>query len=68
MRAWTNRSISFNEESNLVVLDKATGEEMEKIFLEDLSYSEQIDPRVFAQRPLYKKIAERACHLIWRIL
>ncbi|HVD59437.1 MAG TPA: phospholipase D-like domain-containing protein [Gemmatimonadaceae bacterium] len=63
-----NRSISFNEESNLVVLDKATGKEMEKIFLEDLSYSEQIDPVVFAQRPVYKKIAERACHLVWRVL
>jgi cardiolipin synthase len=63
-----NRSISFNEESNLVVLDKAAGKKMEDLFLQDLEYSEEIDPVEFAKRPLYKRIAERACHLIWRIL
>ncbi|MDP9179751.1 MAG: phospholipase D-like domain-containing protein, partial [Gemmatimonadota bacterium] len=63
-----NQSISFNEESNLVVLDKGAGETMEKLFLEDLEYSEEIDPEEFAKRPLTDRIAETACHLIWRIL
>lgn len=63
-----NRSISFNEESNLVVLDKDISRRMEKVFLDDLAYSEEIDPTEFARRPWTDKIAERACHLIWRIL
>jgi len=63
-----NRSISFNEESNLVVLDKKTAEQMEAIFLKDLEYAEEIKPEEFARRPWTQKIAERACHLIWRVL
>ena len=63
-----NRSISFNEESNLVVLDKAAGKRMEELFLEDLEYSEYIDPERFAKRSIFQRAAERACHLIWRVL
>lgn len=63
-----NQSISFNEESNLVVLDKGAAENMEKLFLEDLDYSEEINAEEFAKRPLTQKIAEFACHLVWRIL
>jgi cardiolipin synthase len=63
-----NRSMSFNEESNLVVLDKAVGENMEKLFLEDLEYSEKIDAEEFAKRSVFAKVAEKACHLVWRVL
>jgi len=60
--------MSFNEESNLVVLDKGAAEHMEKLFLEDLEYSKEINPEEFAKRPFWEKIAETACHLVWRIL
>lgn len=63
-----NRSISFNEESNLVVLDKGAGKKMEELFLDDLKYSEEIDPVEFAKRSIFARIAERACHLVWRVL
>ena len=63
-----NRSVSFNEESNLVVLDKGAAENMEKIFLQDLEYAEEIKPDEFAKRAWTERIAERACHLIWRVL
>ncbi len=63
-----NQSISFNEESNLVVLDKGAAENMEKLFLEDLEYSKEIDPEEFAKRPFWERIAEAACHAVWRIL
>ncbi len=63
-----NRSMSFNEESNLVVLDKGAGTSMEKLFLEDLEYAEEIRPEEFARRPWTAKIAEHACHLVWRVL
>jgi cardiolipin synthase len=63
-----NRSVSFNEESNLVVLDKGAAEHMERIFLEDLEYAEEIKPYEFARRSWMEKVAEHACHLIWRVL
>jgi cardiolipin synthase A/B len=63
-----NRSISFNEESNLVVLDKGAGQRMEKMFLDDLSFAKEIEPAEFAKRGLKERVAERACHLVWRVL
>ncbi len=63
-----NRSMSFNEESNLVVLDRGAGSSMERLFLEDLEYAAEIRPEEFARRPWTAKIAEHACHLVWRVL
>jgi len=63
-----NRSISFNEESNLIVLDKDAGRRMEEIFLEDLRFAKEIEPGEFAKRGWKAKVAERACHMIWRVL
>jgi cardiolipin synthase len=63
-----NRSMSFNEESILVVLDKGVAQRMENLFLEDLEFAEEIMPAEFAKRPWTARIAEHACHLIWRVL
>ena len=63
-----NRSMSFNEESNLVVLDKGAGSQMESLYLEDLEYAEEIKAEEFSRRPFTAKIAEHACHLVWRVL
>ena len=37
-----NRSLAFNNESNLVMLDEALGAQMDSIFLADLRYSKEI--------------------------
>ena len=37
-----NRSMAFNNESNLVVLDRAFGAQMDSVFLDDLRYSKEI--------------------------
>ena len=63
-----NRSISFNEESNLVVLDARAGKQMEAMFLEDLTFSKEIEPKEFGNRGWKQKVAENACHMIWRVL
>lgn len=63
-----NRSMSFNEESNLVVLDDGAGQKMEGLFLEDLGYAEEIKLETFRKRGIAAKVAEHACHLIWRVL
>jgi phosphatidylserine/phosphatidylglycerophosphate/cardiolipin synthase-like enzyme len=60
--------MSFNEESILVVLDKGVAQRMENLFLEDLEFAEEIMPAEFAKRPWTARIAEHACHLIWRVL
>jgi cardiolipin synthase A/B len=63
-----NRSMSFNDESNLVILDAGVAAKMEKIFMDDLDYSLEIVLPQFRTRGLKERIFERACHLIWRVL
>ncbi len=63
-----NRSISFNEESNLVILDQGAGKRMEEMFMQDLEFTEEIKLDEFSRRGWKDKVAEHACHLIWRVL
>lgn len=63
-----NRSMSFNEESNLMMLDPTIGQKMEKIFIDDLGYSEEILLETFMQRGWRAKVAESACYLVRRLL
>lgn len=63
-----NRSMSFNEESNLLVLDRTAAACMEQIFTNDLTYSAEIKADEFAKRPWTARCAELACHLVWRVL
>lgn len=63
-----NRSMSFNEESNLVMLDKGAAARMEKLFMDDLEFTKEIKLDEFSKRGWRAKVAERACHLVWRVL
>lgn len=63
-----NRSMSFNEESNLVALDRKLGQKLEQLFCDDITYSEEIILEQFSKRPWTQHVAERACHLVWRVL
>ena len=63
-----NRSISFNDESNLVVLDKGAAAKMEEMYLKDLEFAEEMNLDEFAKRGWRDKVPEHACHLVWRIL
>ncbi|MDQ6717197.1 MAG: phospholipase D-like domain-containing protein [Gemmatimonadota bacterium] len=63
-----NRSMSFNDESNLVMLDEGVAAKMEKLFTADLDYSEEIVLSEFKKRGLAERLKEHACHLIWRVL
>ncbi|CAN5223740.1 phospholipase D-like domain-containing protein [soil metagenome] len=63
-----NRSISFNNESNIVVLDAGFGQQMNEIFLEDLRYSKEIKLEEFRRRPWYRKVMEWGASRMWRIL
>jgi cardiolipin synthase len=63
-----NRSIVFNDESNLVVLDQGVGAQMDSIFLDDLKWSKELKLETFRQRPLKGKILEWGAQKLRRIL
>ena len=63
-----NRSMSFNDESNLVILDEDVATRMEKLFTDDLKYSKEIDLAEFRKRGMRERAFEHACHLVWRVL
>ncbi len=63
-----NRSIAFNDESNLVVLDQGIGAQMATVFLEDLKYSKEIKLEEFKQRGIKGKMLEWGAQKLRRIL
>jgi cardiolipin synthase len=63
-----NRSLAFNNESNLVILDAATGAEMDATFLTDLTHSTQMRLEDFRRRSLWRKALERGAALLQRLL
>jgi cardiolipin synthase len=63
-----NRSLAFNDESNLVVWDRAFGALMDSTFLDDLSRSREITLNEFQKRPWAARMAELAASLFQRLL
>jgi cardiolipin synthase len=63
-----NRSISFNNEANLVVLDAGFGRRMDEIFLDDLRYSKEITLVEFRRRGWSAKLLEWGASRLSRIL
>jgi cardiolipin synthase A/B len=63
-----NRSIAFNDESNLLVLDGTVGAQMDSIFLDDLKYSEEMKLETFKQRSVKGKMLEWGAQKLRRIL
>ncbi|MFN2567591.1 MAG: phosphatidylserine/phosphatidylglycerophosphate/cardiolipin synthase family protein [Gemmatimonadaceae bacterium] len=63
-----NRSLAFNNESNLVMLDSALGAQMQRTFLEDLHYAKEIRLEEFRRRPWRSKMLEKGASLISRLL
>lgn len=63
-----NRSLSFNEETLLLMLDRDIAATLERHFLEDIEQADEVDLAVFRQRGAWMRIKERAAHLVWRVL
>jgi cardiolipin synthase len=63
-----NRSMAFNNESNLVVLDRAFGAEMDSVFLDDLRYATEIKLDKFKRRSIWSKLLEKGASLLSRLL
>ena len=63
-----NRSMAFNNESNLVVLDTAFGARMDSVFFDDLRYAREIRLDQFARRSWFVKLVESGATLLSRLL
>jgi cardiolipin synthase len=63
-----NRSLSFNEETVLLMLDARTGATLERQFTDDIAHANEILLAEFRQRGTWERIKELATHLMWRLL
>ena len=63
-----NRSLAFNDESNLLVLDPDFGARMERLFMDDLRYSREIRLAEFRRRPWTQRVWEWSSNLVSRLL
>ncbi|HXD49167.1 MAG TPA: phospholipase D-like domain-containing protein [Gemmatimonadaceae bacterium] len=63
-----NRSMAFNDESNLVVLDTAFGAQMDSVFLGDLRQAKEIKLAEFERRSTWSKLLEVGATLLSRVL
>jgi cardiolipin synthase len=63
-----NRSMAFNNESNLVVLDSVFGASMDSVFFDDLRYSKQIVLAEFQRRSIWSKMLEIGASMLSRVL
>ncbi|MEO8576651.1 MAG: phospholipase D-like domain-containing protein, partial [Gemmatimonadales bacterium] len=63
-----NRSIAFNNESQIIALDAGVGEKLNEIFLEDLKYSDEIRLETFRKRSWRGKVMEWGAQKLRRVL
>jgi cardiolipin synthase len=63
-----NRSLSFNEETVLMMLDDDAAGTVQKQFLDDLAHSDEIHLDEFRKRGFMNRVKETACYAFWRIL
>ncbi|NUQ19528.1 MAG: hypothetical protein HOQ09_01065 [Gemmatimonadaceae bacterium] len=63
-----NRSLSFNEETVLMMLDETLGATLERQFLRDIGHATEIELATFRKRGVWERTKEHATHLVWRVL
>ena len=63
-----NRSMAFNNESQLVVMDSTFGVHMDSTFMDDLRYSKEIKLAEFSQRGIFSKMIESIASVMSRLL
>ena len=63
-----NRSLVFNNESNLVALDERVGAHLDSLFLEDLRYSKEITLADLARRSWYERLLGWGANSLQRVL
>jgi len=63
-----NRSLAFNNESQILTRDPGIGQQMDSIFLDDLKYSKEMKLDEFRRRPWTGKVLEWGAVKLRRLL
>jgi cardiolipin synthase len=63
-----NRSLAFNNESNLVVLDSGFGAGMDSVFFNDLRHAKEIKLAEFKRRSVWDRLLEIGAVTLSRLL
>jgi cardiolipin synthase len=63
-----NRSMALNDEATLMVLDRTGGQQMDRIFLDDLRHAEEITLDTFRTRSWLERLAEWGANSLTRLL
>lgn len=63
-----NRSMAFNNEANLDVLDLKFGAQMDSVFMDDQQHSREILRPAWEKRSLYERTLEWGAEKLWRVL
>jgi cardiolipin synthase len=63
-----NRSMAFNNESQLIVVDPDFGHQMDSTFMDDLRFSREITLEAFQRRSAWSKLLETAASILSRLL
>ena len=63
-----NRSMAFNDESTLLVLDAAVGAAMDSLFLDDLRYAREITLARYERRGWLARVLEAGAGVWTRLL
>jgi cardiolipin synthase A/B len=63
-----NRSLHLNFEANCLIYEPAVTQELEEIFLHDLSTAVRLDRHVFPARPWPSRLMDSAARLLSPIL
>ena len=63
-----NRSLVFNNESNVVALDERVGADLDSLFMNDLRYATEIKLDTFERRSWAEKLLEWGANTLQRVL
>jgi cardiolipin synthase A/B len=63
-----NRSLAFNNESNLVFLNPGLGAQMDSTFMDDVTRAKEITLEEFRRRPWYNRVIETGAAVFSRLL
>jgi cardiolipin synthase len=63
-----NRSLAFNDETTLLILDEQVVDGMDRMFLDDLRFSKEITRAEMDGRPLWQKARDGAMAMMQRVL
>jgi cardiolipin synthase len=61
-----NRSMALNDEATLIVLDRTAGQNMDRIFFDDVRHAEEITLDAFMRRSWFQRVAESGANFVAR--